>query len=159
MLIVHIDSIFFLRRDKIEMILQDTLFQPRPLLEDTVQKTLADVLVIREDILTRTKSIRSEDGEVTICPEQGIKQEEKLTEIRMSGSTKPKWRAFRILNFDIRPHSQVVAISICPVDALDQGMMFPEGDKQKRQIFQKVSGGDSWKITLRILHSISRKPA
>ena len=82
------------RRDKIETILQDTLFQPRPLLEDTVQKTLADVLVIREDILTRTKSIRSEDGEVTICPEQGIKQEEKLTEIRMSGSTKPKWRAF-----------------------------------------------------------------
>ena len=75
------------RRDKIETILQDTLFQPRPLLEDTVQKTLAEVLVIREDILTRTKSIRSEDGEVTICPEQGIKQEEKLTEIRMSGRT------------------------------------------------------------------------
>ena len=81
-------------RDKIETILQDTLFQPRPLLEDTVQKTLAEVLVIREDILTRTKSIRSEDGEVTICPEQGIKQEEKLTEIRMSGRTHGAWRAF-----------------------------------------------------------------
>ena len=65
-----------------------------PLLEDTVQKTLAEVLVIREDILTRTKSIRSEDGEVTICPEQGIKQEEKLTEIRMSGRTHGTWRAF-----------------------------------------------------------------
>ena len=81
-------------RDKIETILQDTLFQPRPLLEDTVQKTLAEVLVIREDILTRTKSIRSEDGEVTICPEQGIKQEEKLTEIRMSGRKHGTWRAF-----------------------------------------------------------------
>ena len=81
------------RRDKIEMILQETLFTPRPLLEDTVQKTLAEVLVIREDILTRTKSIRSEDGMVTICPEQGIKQEEKLTEIRMSGRSRT-WRAF-----------------------------------------------------------------
>ena len=85
-------------RDKIETILQDTLFQPRPLLEDTVQKTLAEVLVIREDILTRTKSIRSEDGEVTICPEQGIKQEEKLTEIRMSGRTHGTWRAFSNMN-------------------------------------------------------------
>ena len=76
------------------MILQDTLFKPRPLLEETVQDTLKEVLVIREDILARTKSIRSEDGMVKICEGQGIKQEEKLTEIRMSGRTKRRWRAF-----------------------------------------------------------------
>lgn len=41
------------------------------------------VLEIRDDILARTKSIRTEDGEVTICPGQNIKQEEFLTQIRM----------------------------------------------------------------------------
>lgn len=70
-------------RDKIEVILQETLFQPRPLLEETVTQTMEKVLEIRDDILTRTKSIRTGDGEVTICPEQNIKQEEFLTQIRM----------------------------------------------------------------------------
>ena len=74
-------------RDKIESILQDTLFQPRPLLEDTVTKTMEQVLVIRDDILARTKSIRTEDGEVMICPEQNIKQEDFLTQIRMQVMT------------------------------------------------------------------------
>ena len=68
------------------MILQDTLFQPRPLLEDTVSQTMGQVLQIRDDILTRTKAIRSGGEEVTICPGQGINQEEMLTKIRMSVS-------------------------------------------------------------------------
>ncbi len=46
-------------------------------------KTMEKVLEIRDDILARTKSIRTEDGEVTICPGQNIKQEEFLTQIRM----------------------------------------------------------------------------
>ena len=50
---------FFLFREKIESILQDTLFQPRPLLEETVTKTMEQVLEIRDEILARTKSIRT----------------------------------------------------------------------------------------------------
>ncbi len=38
---------------------------------------------IRDDILTRTKAIRTGEGEITLCPEQNIKQEEFLTQIRM----------------------------------------------------------------------------
>ena len=41
------------------------------------------VLEIRDDILARTKSIRTGEGEIVICPEQNIKQEEFLTQIRM----------------------------------------------------------------------------
>ena len=51
-------------RDKIEGILQDTLFKPSALLENTVTQTMESVLEIRDDILTRTKSIRTNDGEV-----------------------------------------------------------------------------------------------
>ena len=46
-------------REKIESILQDTLFQPRPLLEETVTKTMEQVLEIRDDILERTKALRT----------------------------------------------------------------------------------------------------
>lgn len=70
-------------REKIEVILQETLFQPRTLLDDTVTKTMEQVLEVRDDLLTRTKSIRTANGEVTICPEQNIKQEDFLTQIRM----------------------------------------------------------------------------
>lgn len=69
-------------KDKIETILQDTLFQPTSLLDQTVTATMEKVLEIREDILTRTKSIRTGDGEVIICEEQNIKQEEFLTSVR-----------------------------------------------------------------------------
>jgi len=70
-------------KEKIESILQDTLFQPRPLLEETVTKTMEQVLEMRDEILTRTKSIRTGDGEVNLCPGQNINQEEFLTQVRM----------------------------------------------------------------------------
>ncbi len=76
-------DLVYLFRDKIEAILQDTLFQPRPLLEETVTQTMEKVLEIRDEILARTKAIRTGDGDVTICPDQNIKQEEFLTQIRM----------------------------------------------------------------------------
>ena len=65
------------------MILQDTLFQPRPLLDETDTKTMESVLEIRDEILERTKKIRNHDEEVPVCPDQNIKQEEFLTQIRM----------------------------------------------------------------------------
>ncbi|TRY76845.1 hypothetical protein TCAL_06875 [Tigriopus californicus] len=70
-------------KENLESILQDTLFQPRPLLEETVTKTMEEVLGIRDAILGRTKAIRSKEDSVKICPEQNIKQEEFLTQIRM----------------------------------------------------------------------------
>lgn len=68
-------------RDKIEETLQETLFQQRPLLEETVTQAMEKVLEMRDDILERTKAIRS--GEIEVCPGQNIKQEEFLTQIRM----------------------------------------------------------------------------
>eukprot|EP00095_Tigriopus_kingsejongensis_P007137 maker-scaffold687_size111633-snap-gene-0.26 protein:Tk07137 transcript:maker-scaffold687_size111633-snap-gene-0.26-mRNA-1 annotation:"pollen specific glycine-rich protein grp16" len=70
-------------KEKIESILQDTLFQPRPLLEETVTMTMEQVLEIRDAILDRTKAIRNKDGTINICREQNINQEEFLTQIRM----------------------------------------------------------------------------
>uniref|UniRef100_A0A0K2TTR8 Uncharacterized protein n=1 Tax=Lepeophtheirus salmonis TaxID=72036 RepID=A0A0K2TTR8_LEPSM len=80
------DYVEFLKKsvkEKIEGILQDTLFQPKALLEETVTDTVEKVLEVRDDILTRTKAIRTGDESVPICPEQNIKQEDFLTQIRM----------------------------------------------------------------------------
>lgn len=44
---------------------------------------MEEVLGIRDAILGRTKAIRSKEDSVKICPEQNIKQEEFLTQIRM----------------------------------------------------------------------------
>ena len=44
---------------------------------------LPQVMGIRESLLTRIKAIRKAEDSVTICPQQKIKQEEKLSEFRM----------------------------------------------------------------------------
>ena len=51
--------------------------------EQTVSQTMNVVMDIREVILTRIKAIRKAEDSVVICPEQNIKQEEKLSEFRM----------------------------------------------------------------------------
>ena len=64
-------------REKIETVLQETLFNPQALLEQTVADTMSQVLVIRDDVLGRVKKIRTGgEGEdaITICQGQGIKQ-------------------------------------------------------------------------------------
>jgi len=70
-------------KEKIEMILQDTLFEPRALLEQTVADTMTQTLEIRDAILTRTKKLRSGDESIKVCPGQGVNQEQFLTLIRM----------------------------------------------------------------------------
>jgi len=70
-------------KDEIEIILQDTMFQPQNLLEATVADTMSQVLAIRDAVLDRVKAIRTGDEEIQICPEQGIKQEEFLASLRM----------------------------------------------------------------------------
>ena len=57
------------------------MFRPRPLLEDTVMKTMEETLLIRDKVLSRTKAIRNK--EVTICPDQNINQEDFLETVRM----------------------------------------------------------------------------
>eukprot|EP00092_Neocalanus_flemingeri_P080997 GFUD01101095.1.p1 GENE.GFUD01101095.1~~GFUD01101095.1.p1 ORF type:complete len:623 (-),score=238.28 GFUD01101095.1:389-2257(-) len=79
----------FLKADvneKVEVILQKTLYEAREkkgltVLEETVGKTLEQVMEIRESLLKRIKKIRK--GEIQIDPEQNIKQEEMLSEFRM----------------------------------------------------------------------------
>jgi len=80
------DYMEFLKNDvkeQIEFVLQDTMFQPQALLEATVADTMAQVLTIRDAVLDRTKAIRTGEGDIVICPEQGIKQQEFLTDLRM----------------------------------------------------------------------------
>jgi len=72
--------------EKIDVILQETLYEARKrkgftVLEETVRKTLEQVMEIRESILSRIKDIRK--GEIKIDEEQNIKQEEMLSEFRM----------------------------------------------------------------------------
>ena len=80
----------FLFREKIETVLQETLFNPQALLEQTVADTMSQVLVIRDDVLGRVKKIRTGgEGEdsITICEGQGIKQEEFLSDLRLDVMT------------------------------------------------------------------------
>ena len=80
----------FLFREKIETVLQETLFNPQSLLEQTVADTMSQVLVIRDDVLGRVKKIRTGgEGEdsITICEGQGIKQEEFLSDLRLDVMT------------------------------------------------------------------------
>ena len=69
-----------------EVILQKTLYEAREkkgftVLEETVSKTMEQVMEIRESLLKRIKAIRKE--EIQIDPDQNIKQEEMLSEFRM----------------------------------------------------------------------------
>eukprot|EP00092_Neocalanus_flemingeri_P032486 GFUD01035332.1.p1 GENE.GFUD01035332.1~~GFUD01035332.1.p1 ORF type:complete len:621 (-),score=246.52 GFUD01035332.1:464-2326(-) len=72
--------------EKVEVILQKTLYEAREkkgftVLEETVTKTLEQVMEIRESLLKRIKDIRK--GDVQIDTEQNIKQEQMLSEFRM----------------------------------------------------------------------------
>ena len=72
--------------EKVEVILQKTLYEAREkkgftVLEETVSKTMEQVMEIRESLLKRIKDLRKE--EIKTDPEQNIKQEEMLSEFRM----------------------------------------------------------------------------
>jgi len=78
----------FLKTDiktKIETVMQETLFNPSQLLDKTVADTMAEVLVIRDSVLDRVKMIRT--GDITICRNQNVKQEEFLSELRLDVMT------------------------------------------------------------------------
>lgn len=66
--------------EKVTETLQD--FKTSKGADQTVSQTMEQVMEIREAILTRIKAIRKNEG-VTICPEQNVKQEQKLSEFRM----------------------------------------------------------------------------
>jgi len=72
--------------EKVEVILQKTLYEAREkkgftVLEETVSKTMEQVMEIRESLLKRIKALRKE--EIKTDPEQNIKQEQMLSEFRM----------------------------------------------------------------------------
>jgi len=74
-------------KERIEVILQETLFEPSALLETTVAEAMTKVLEIRDSILERTKKIRQKDESITICPEQDVNQDQFLTTARMEVMT------------------------------------------------------------------------
>jgi len=74
-------------KEKVELILQETLFEPRNLLEQTVAEAMSQTLEVRDSILQRTKDIRTGEGDITICPDQGVNQEQFLSMIRMDVMT------------------------------------------------------------------------
>lgn len=65
----------------IEMIIQERLFQPKALLEQTVQDTMTDVLKVRKDILDRIKEIRA--GTIEVNTQLSLGQEAFLNGLRM----------------------------------------------------------------------------
>merc|ERR1711970_1418328 len=72
--------------EKVEVILQKTLYEARDKkgllgLEETVSKTMEQVMEIRESLLMRIKALRK-DG-IKTDPNQNIKQEQMLSEFRM----------------------------------------------------------------------------
>jgi len=69
---------------KVEDILERTLFEAKVRtidLENTVAKAMEQVIEMRQSLLDRIKQIRKE--EITICPGQDVRQEEKLSQFRM----------------------------------------------------------------------------
>jgi len=74
-------------KEKIEVILQETLFKPSTLLETTVGESMTQVLAIRDSILERTKKIRQKDESITICLDQDVNQDQFLTTARMEVMT------------------------------------------------------------------------
>lgn len=74
-------------KERVEQILQETLFEPRNLLEQTVAEAMSQTLEVRDAILQRTKDIRTGEGDITICPDQGVNQEQFLSMIRMDVMT------------------------------------------------------------------------
>jgi len=72
--------------EKVELILQETLYEAREkkgltVLEETVSKTMEQVMEIRESLLVRIKALRKD--EIETDPNQDIKQEQMLSEFRM----------------------------------------------------------------------------
>merc|ERR1711892_278449 len=57
-----------------------TSFKDATNIEKTVDETMQSVMNIRENLLARIKGIRKE--KIRVCPEQNIKQEQKLSEFR-----------------------------------------------------------------------------
>jgi hypothetical protein len=71
---------------KVEEILEKTLFEAKVReidLDNTVAKALEQVMEMRQSLLDRIKQIRKGDPEITICPGQDVRQEEKLSQFRM----------------------------------------------------------------------------
>merc|ERR1711936_212809 len=69
---------------KVEEILEETLFEAKVRtidLDSTVAEAMKQVMEMRESLLERIKMIRKE--EITICPGQDVRQEEKLSQLRM----------------------------------------------------------------------------
>jgi len=74
--------------EKIENVLQDTLYTAREktgltALDETVADTMTQVMEVRQSILDRIKCIRKEEEGCAVDENSNVKQEQKLSELRM----------------------------------------------------------------------------
>jgi len=148
----------FLKTDvneKVEVILQKTMYEAREkkgftVLEETVSKTLEQVMEIRESLLKRIKDIRK--GDIKIDPAQNIKQEQMLSEFRMEIMTillklvdkdaasidKLKEISQDLLRFKMSISNEIMRMLMLPQKASGKQQQ-PAGDCSECDVLKEIS--------------------
>lgn len=134
--------------EKVTETLQD--FKTSGGAEQTVSQTMEQIMEIREAILVRIKGIRKSDG-VTICPEQNIKQEEKLSEFRMEvmsillklvdsdAAENLKEISGQLLKFRSSISDEVMRLLMLPQPTCGQKKQLPKGNCDECQVLSELS--------------------
>merc|ERR1712123_96591 len=141
--------------EKVEVILQKTLYEAREkkgfrVLEETVSKTMEQVMEIRESLLKRIKALRKE--EIKTDPEQNIKQEQMLSEFRMEIMTillklvdkdaasidKLKEISQDLLRFKMSISNEVMRMLMLP-QATTSKQQQPTGDCSECEVLKEIS--------------------
>jgi septum formation topological specificity factor MinE len=134
--------------EKVTETLQD--FKTSGGADQTVSQTMEQVMEIREAILERIKGIRKEEG-VTICPDQNIKQEEKLSEFRMeimsillklvdsTASDNLKEISGQLLKFRSAISTEVMRLLMLPQPTCGEKKKVPQGDCDDCQVLSELA--------------------
>jgi len=134
--------------EKVTETLQD--FKTSQGADQTVSQTMEEVMEIREAILERIKGIRKGEG-VTICPEQNIKQEEKLSEFRMeimsillklvdaSAADNLKEISTQLLKFRSSVSTEVMRLLMLPQPTCGEKKKVPQGNCDECQVLSELS--------------------
>ena len=142
--------------EKVEVILQKTLYKAREkkgftVLEETVSKTMEQVMEIRESLLKRIKDLRKE--EIKTDPEQNIKQEEMLSEFRMkimtillklvdkdaSSIDKLKEISQDLLRFKMSISNEIMRMLMLPQATSSGKQTQPTGDCSECDVLKDIS--------------------
>merc|ERR1712168_224582 len=134
--------------EKVTETLQD--FKTSGGADQTVSQTMEQVMEIREAILERIKGIRKGEG-VTICPDQNIKQEEKLSEFRMeimsillklvdsTAADNLKEISGQLLKFRSAVSNEVMRLLMLPQPTCGEKKKEPQGDCDDCQVLSELA--------------------